>query len=744
MFSHHALRHIRPVATLLLTLGLTLALLWLLSKAISVAHALPGEPIPDSRAPAMPLAPNAILTVTNANDDGPGSLRQAIANADDGAVINFDTDYSIYLSSTLEITKQLTVDGGVYTVTVSGDTANDGTHNVRAFFITSTAVVTLSHLNIVSGSAAEGGGIYNASNLTLDHVTVMSNTASNNGGGIYNAGSLYAQDSLVHYNAASNSGCGLYNVGTAEFLSTPIEHNYEAMPIGGGIYNSGSLRIISSTVAYNSGMAYGNIWNNGGTLFLVRSTVSNGSSTAGGNAIANYNGGWAFLADSQIINNPGAIETMGSTVVITNSVIMSNSTSYYGGGINAVNSTVVITNSTVSGNVANSGRGGGLSIDSSTVELDNVTIANNTAAYYSGGASGGGLYIASGTVNAKNTIIAGNHDTGSDVHHPDCSGVLTSQGYNLIGDTTGCTISGTLTGVITNTAPLLGDLQDNGGATWTMALLPGSPAIDTGDDATCPPTDQRGVARPQGLHCDMGAYEYQSAPISYTLTMATAGNGGGVVTTNPIGPIYLSGTVVTLTATPLISSTFTVWSGDVIATTNPVTLTMDANKIITATFVLNTYIITPTAGANGSITPSTPQTVSYGASQTFTITPYTDYHIIDVGVDAVSQGAIVDYTFNNITASHTISAAFAVNIYTLTLNLAGNGLGSVISTPSGPSYAAGTMVTLTAIPSSTSRFTGWSGNVISTTTPLVATMDGNKAITATFVTHRVYLPLALK
>jgi hypothetical protein len=583
MFRHRSSQRTYRITAFALSLAFAFTLLWLLSGIIAPVHASLPNLAPAPPAPAAPLAPNTILAVTNANDDGLGSLRRAIADANDGDVINFDDSYAIYLSSTLEITKQLTIDGGTYTVTVSGDSLNDGSRNVRVFYITPTAVVTLSHLNIVSGTATNGGGIYNFGMLYLME-SVLADSSAASGGGIYTAGTLHMNDSIVHDNAADSSGCGLYNVGAAVLSTTSIRNNSAPLPSGGGVYNAGSLRIISSTVVYNSGMAYGNIWNNGGTLFLVRSSVSNGSSTVGGNALANTNDGQAFVIDSQILNNPGAIETTGSTLVITNSVIMSNVTSYYGGGINAVNSTVVITNSTLSGNVANSGRGGGMSIDSSTVNLDNVTIANNTAAYYSGGASGGGLYISSGTVNARNTIIAGNHDTGSDARHPDCSGVLTSQGHNLIESVTGCTINGTLTGLITGTAPLLGNLQNNGGNTSTQALLAGSPAIDAGNDAACPPTDQRGISRPQGAHCDIGAYEAQF--VIYTLDVGiVAANIGDSVLFDPPGPSYPSGTVVTLTAVPGQASQFVGWIGDVVTTTNPLVLTMDSNKIITATFV---------------------------------------------------------------------------------------------------------------------------------------------------------------
>ena len=92
----------------------------------------------------------------------------------------------------------------------------------------------------------------------------------------------------------------------------------------------------------------------------------------------------------------------------------------------------------------------------------------------------------------------------------DFSGVLTSEGYNLIQNTNGCTIVGDQTGNIYGADPLLGPLQDNGGPTWTHALLAGSPAIDAGPTNTSPSVDQRGMLRPQGPAEDIGAFECQS------------------------------------------------------------------------------------------------------------------------------------------------------------------------------------------------------------------------------------------
>jgi hypothetical protein len=98
-----------------------------------------------------------------------------------------------------------------------------------------------------------------------------------------------------------------------------------------------------------------------------------------------------------------------------------------------------------------------------------------------------------------------------------------------------------------------------------------------------------------------------------------------------------------------------------------------ANHTISVTFAINTYTITPSAGAGGKISPSSVKTVNYGGSATFTMTPNTGYHITDVLVDGVSVGAVGTYTFSNVTANHTISVAFAINTYTLTASSDANG-----------------------------------------------------------------------
>jgi hypothetical protein len=165
-------------------------------------------------------------------------------------------------------------------------------------------------------------------------------------------------------------------------------------------------------------------------------------------------------------------------------------------------------NCTVSGNEALAGQGGGIWSASNSLVLRNCTVAGNTAG------NGGGIAVSSGNVQLANTIVAVN----AAADGPDCQGALTSLGFNLIGNAGGCefaTAEGDLAGSAESPVdPVLGPLQNNGGATPTRALLLGSPAIDAGNPLTpgsggnaCESQDQRGVGRPRGIRCDIGAYE---------------------------------------------------------------------------------------------------------------------------------------------------------------------------------------------------------------------------------------------
>ena len=163
---------------------------------------------------------------------------------------------------------------------------------------------------------------------------------------------------------------------------------------------------------------------------------------------------------------------------------------------------MTVSNSTISGNSATLRRRRP-QLTLSTVTISNSTFSGNSATY------GGGIYNIYGAATLKNTIVANNPTGGN------CYGTITNGDGNLSYPDTTCP------GI--NSDPLLGPLQNNGGPTETMALGPGSAALDAANDAICAAApvnnlDQRGVARPQGPHCDIGAVEQiQSRPQSALL-----------------------------------------------------------------------------------------------------------------------------------------------------------------------------------------------------------------------------------
>jgi hypothetical protein len=183
---------------------------------------------------------------------------------------------------------------------------------------------------------------------------------------------------------------------------------------------------------------------------------------------------------------------------ITNSTVSGNSADAYGGGVTQFAATATITNSTISGNKAGQFAGGVLA-HSTTVTIRNSTIASNRS-----GGLGGGIKSVLATVVLRNTIVAGNAIDNCDTNFGGFDGVIRSQGNNLSSDGT-CNLTEPTDK--RNTTPRLGPLQNNGGATDTRALLAGSAALDGGVTTGCPTVDQRGVARPQGLRCDIGAFE---------------------------------------------------------------------------------------------------------------------------------------------------------------------------------------------------------------------------------------------
>ena len=336
-----------------------------------------------------------------------------------------------------------------------------------------------------------------------------------------------------------------------------------AVHVGGGINTACALTILGCTISGNAASsAGGGIYNNdGNTVNLTNSTLSGNTATVVG----------------------GGIENGGTGVVsLTNCTVSGNSSSNAGGGIeNSGGGTVNVTSSTIAGNTSTGSSGGGIANDAlnsgATLSLINSTVAGNNAS-----SSGGGIFNATGaTVNAKNTIIGTNTAASAD---PDFNGTLASQGYNLIGNTSGTTITGTTTGNQLNVNPLLGPLQDNGGPTYTRALLNGSPATDKGGSSGIS-TDQRGFNRivdssaipdaSGGDGSDIGAFEDQNVCGTHVVTN---NNDSGAGSLRDVLAGTCSGSTVTFAAG--VASPINLTSGE-LRVSNPMTISGPGANLMT-------------------------------------------------------------------------------------------------------------------------------------------------------------------
>jgi M6 family metalloprotease-like protein len=233
---------------------------------------------------------------------------------------------------------------------------------------------------------------------------------------------------------------------------------------------------------------------------------------------------------------------------------------------------------------------------------------------------------------------------------------------------------------------------------------------------------------------------------SYQLSVSKSGAGSGTVSSSPAGiscgsacsASFASGQSVTLTASPSVGSAFTGWSGACSGTASTCTVSMTQARSVGAAFSLNSYTVTPSAGANGSISPNTPQTVSHGSTASFTVTPAAGYAASVTGCGGVLSGST--YTTGPVTGSCSVTASFTQITYQLSVSKSGTGSGTVSSSPSGiscgsacsASFASGQSVTLTASPSAGSTFTGWSGACSGTAATCTVSMTQARSTDAAF------------
>ena len=480
------------------------------------------------------------------------------------------------------------------TVTLSGVTLRDGsvpTGRAGGGLRTEPGThVTLNDTRVVFNDAnGNAGGILNRGTMTLNNSLVDQNKVLNGfegGGGIFNDdnATLTLNDSRVldnrtEGNGANGSGAGIYsdagatltlNDSTVDGNTVAIGGVVDADVIGdgGGIYNLGQLTLVRSTVSNN--VAAGNNAKGGGircangSLTLDRSLVAFNSAEPNPDiSVDSPHGGGIdrdTLCDSLLITDSiisgnhsrdygGGIASVG-TIRIVRSLIINNTTDGEGGGVNAsLNDTsrMEIVNSSIDSNDAGDG-GGGIQVEtndnSAVVLIRNSTIVGNAANTQVGdrfGIDGGGIRLYAvfefNTVKLQNTVIAGNSVQGLGVG-PDCSGAMQSFGYNLIGNTSDCNLSGFGPDDFTNVSAGLAAASNNGGLVvgasngltagmLTRAPLSNSMLIDAGDPSGCRDADDSVLAtdqigRTRALDgpdvdivatCDIGAVEFAADPI---------------------------------------------------------------------------------------------------------------------------------------------------------------------------------------------------------------------------------------
>jgi len=364
------------------------------------------------------------IVVTNSNNSGTGSLRQAIVDLCTDGTIKFDNGYNIILISQLVINKNLTIDGTNKNIRIDGD-------GITRVLKVNSGTIELNDLTIKNGYVEDDNG----------------------------AGILINKSSVV------------LTINNSNFDSNFVECTDGEIHGGGAIHNIGGNLTVNDTTFTNNQAT--NVDGRGGAIRCSKdcTTVINNSTLSSNSA---NRGGALWIANGS-----------GNNVTINNSTFYNNSAKIKGGAIGNLKGIATINNSTFS---------------------DNKKTTNGP----------GGIYNSVGaTLSLKNTIIA--NSTGDDCEN---AGTVGTDINNLIN-------SGNC-GTLNSADPLLSALANNNGSTKTMALQVGSLAINAGDNATCLTTDQRNITRPQGVACDIGAYETlptcPSGNIAYVDKTATGNN----------------------------------------------------------------------------------------------------------------------------------------------------------------------------------------------------------------------------
>ncbi|MFC1961383.1 choice-of-anchor Q domain-containing protein, partial [Chloroflexota bacterium] len=530
---------------------------------------------------------------------------------DGGLGGTFDLTEPCTLLKEYPISVDTIINGGGYTIYAPGSSAGNPTGGTaRHFTVNPGITLTLNNVTLTGGySTSYGGAIFNdGGTVAVTNSTLRDNKAVEDynillptydwyGGAIFNdGGTVNVTGSTLRGNSATLGGNAIFNnMGAVTVTDSLLSDNiwdYKGYgSYGSAIYNSGSD--VLDEFGDTSGTA---------TLSVTNSTLS-GNSVGDGGAIYNTDGpaytssiATVTVTDSILSGNTGGAiynenDNGGTTTVTVINSTLSDNSGTVGGAIHNMHgnpplgtATVTVTNSTLSGNSATHG-GGAIYNSNGEVTVTNSTLRGNTEPEGLSGAIYNTVHYfdEDSIVNVTNSIIAGGGCANNKT--------LNDNGGNI---TTDDTCPGTTVADL-----VLGPLQDNGGPTWTHALLVGSPALDN-PDATCVvATDQRHIARPLTTGCDSGAYEARKQ-ITVVLSgygNVTGGPGGIDCSTAPddaegIGAgttcfaSFDTSTEVTLTALADFGSVFIGWSGDGVDCGAALTCTVlvEAEQTVTAAF----------------------------------------------------------------------------------------------------------------------------------------------------------------
>lgn len=361
---------------------------------------------------------------------------------------------------------------------------------------------------------ADSGGMYNTtSNPTLTNGSFITNsTRTADGGGMFNTNSNPTLNNVifVRNNVDFFGGAGMANENGSSPTLTNVTFIENRAGSGSGMHNTANSNPTLTNVAFIDNFAE----DIGGGMWNVESSPTLNNVTFTGN-FATDGGGMSSHSSNPRLNDVSFNANIGNTG---------------GGMLNLSNSNPILTNVTFSANIAQSDSGGGMFNSSSNPILTNVTFSANIAVREGGGmlnSEGSSPTLTNVTFSANASIVAGSgmlnrNDSRPTLHNviiagsmrgEDCinqsgSSLNAASSNNLIQDADqACDLVDGANGNLVGVDPLLGPLADNGGATQMYALLPDSPAINAGSNAACAETDQRGISRPQGAVCDIGAYE---------------------------------------------------------------------------------------------------------------------------------------------------------------------------------------------------------------------------------------------